>query len=62
MTQPTASERKRPDLLTEVKVINIGLEQFHTSLLDQEADVIHVSWSPPAGGDQELIDILDNLL
>lgn len=62
MKQTPVSERSKPDLLTEVKVINIGLEQFHASLLDQEADVIHVSWSPPAGGDEELINILDRLL
>lgn len=53
---------KTPELLKEVNVVNIGLEQFFISLEDQEANVTHVSWSPPAGGDQELAAILDKLL
>lgn len=53
---------KTPDLLKEINVVNIGLEQFFVSLQDQEANVTHVSWSPPAGGDQELAAILDKLL
>ena len=53
---------KTPELLKEVNVVNIGLEQFFISLEDQEANVTPVSWSPPAGGDQELAAILDKLL
>jgi FdrA protein len=43
-------------------VINIGLRGFAESLEEQEVDVVHVEWTPPAGGDQELIDLLEDLL
>jgi tRNA A-37 threonylcarbamoyl transferase component Bud32 len=43
-------------------VINIGLSQFAKSLEEQGVDVIKVDWSPPAGGDKEMMDLLDNLL
>ncbi|MDM8519904.1 acyl-CoA synthetase FdrA [Anaerolineales bacterium HSG6] len=38
--------------------INVGLESFTASLQTQEAQVIHVNWRPPAGGNQKLMDIL----
>jgi hypothetical protein len=44
------------------RIINIGLESFYESCKSQNADVIHVDWSPPAGGDKELIKILDKLI
>jgi hypothetical protein len=43
-------------------VINIGVRKFAESLSEQEIDAIHIDWSPPAGGDEEMIDILDELL
>jgi FdrA protein len=43
-------------------VINIGLRGFAESLEEQEVDVVHVEWTPPARGDQELIDLLEDLL
>jgi hypothetical protein len=43
-------------------VINLGIKGFAESLEEQDVDVIHVDWTPPAGGDQEMIDILDGLL
>lgn len=42
--------------------INIGIQDFAESLRAQGAEVIHVDWTPPAGGDRELIDLLDQLL
>ena len=32
------------------------------SLENQEAPVIHVNWAPPAGGDAELLELLEKLL
>ncbi len=50
-------------LLNEpIVVINLGLKKFAESLEEQEVEVIQVDWSPPAGGDQEMIDLLDRLL
>jgi hypothetical protein len=43
-------------------VINVGIQDFGAALEAQGVQVIYVDWSPPAGGDQEMIDILDNLL
>jgi hypothetical protein len=51
------------DLLHQpLVVINVGLKDFAENLERQDTEVIQVDWSPPAGGDQELIDLLDKLL
>jgi FdrA protein len=42
--------------------INIGIQDFAESLRAQGAEVVHVDWTPPAGGDRELLDLLDQLL
>ena len=42
--------------------INLGLSQFAASLEDQEVEVVNVNWTPPAGGDEEMMDLLDKLL
>ncbi len=44
--------------LDSVSCINVGLEHFHDSLVAQEADVVHVEWRPPAGGNERLQSIL----
>ena len=38
-------------LSAEVCVINVGLEGFALDLEQQGVSVIHVQWTPPAGGD-----------
>jgi hypothetical protein len=42
--------------------INIGVYDFAESLQIQRVQVIHVIWTPPAGGDPELMELLDQLL
>ena len=49
-------------LAAPVIVINIGLGQFAKSLEEQGVEVVQVDWTPPAGGDKEMIDLLDQLL
>lgn len=50
-------------LLSEpLVVINLGLQGFGEALQDQGVDVVFIDWSPPAGGDQEMIEILDKLM
>jgi FdrA protein len=50
-------------LLTEpIVVINLGLKKFAKNLEEQDVEVVQVDWTPPAGGDQELIDLLDRLI
>jgi FdrA protein len=43
-------------------VINLGLDKFAKNLEDQNVDVVLVDWRPPAGGDQEMIKLLDQLM
>ena len=38
--------------------INVGLESFYSSLAGQGAQVVHVDWRPPAGGNEKLAAIL----
>lgn len=45
-----------------IVVINVGLVKFAKSLEEQQIVVIHVDWVPPAGGDKQMIDLLDQLL
>ncbi len=44
-----------------LKVVNIGLEVFAIELAEQGVDVVQVDWSPPAGGDPKLADLLSKL-
>ena len=41
--------------------LNVGLETFSDSLIAQEAQVVHVDWRPPAGGDEKLMSILERM-
>jgi hypothetical protein len=43
-------------------VINLGLDKFAKNLEVQKVEVVRVDWRPPAGGDQEMINLLDQLL
>ena len=43
-------------------VINIGLGKFAKSLEEQGVDVVQVDWTPPAGGDKEMMALLEELL
>lgn len=42
-------------------VINLGLEGFSHDLVEQGGKVAHVDWSPPAGGDARLAELLSKL-
>ena len=56
------SESTNELLYSKLKIINIGLSVFYESLLDQDIQVVQVNWHPPAGGDEELLDFLDEVL
>jgi len=43
-------------------VINVGLRGFAASLEQQGVEVVQVDWVPPAGGDKEMQDLLEQLL
>ncbi|MFM2423272.1 MAG: Protein FdrA [Pseudomonadota bacterium] len=42
-------------------VINVGLQGFAEELAKQGVTVTHVDWSPPAGGDVRLANLLAKL-
>lgn len=53
---------KVQDLLaTGPRVVNVGLEMFAGNLAAHGTRVVHVQWSPPAGGDARLAGLLDKL-
>jgi hypothetical protein len=43
------------------RVVNVGLELFARDLAALGAEVVHVQWSPPAGGNARLAGLLDKL-
>tara|TARA_B100000929_G_scaffold172350_1_gene136480 strand:+ start:224 stop:403 length:180 start_codon:yes stop_codon:yes gene_type:complete len=49
-------------LSSPIQAINVGVEDFADNLESQGVEVVHVSWTPPAGGDLEIIAILDQIL
>jgi len=49
-------------LKTPLIVINVGLKKFAENLESQQIEVVQVDWIPPAGGDREMMDLLDQLL
>jgi FdrA protein len=56
-------ESNLKDLLQQgPAAVNLGLQDFAASLEMQGVEVIRVNWAPPAGGDPELMAILDELL
>ena len=57
-----ADKDKIAELLTsDLTVINVGLAGFAADLRAQGVDVVHLDWSPPAGGDVKLAALLSKL-
>jgi hypothetical protein len=42
--------------------VNVGVRSFGDSLRESGCEVVDVDWSPPAGGDDKLAALLDDLL
>ena len=56
------SKSETKDLLvTPLTVINIGLDEFACELELQDVPVVNVDWSPLAGGNPKLADLLSKL-
>ena len=56
------SNPETKNLLEEnLRVINIGLDRFAWELDQQGVEVINVDWSPPAGGDAKIGNLLSKL-
>ena len=46
---------------SEIHVVNLGLESFAETLEALGVPVLHVQWTPPAGGDPERARLLSLL-
>jgi FdrA protein len=49
------------DLNQSISAINVGLDVFYDRLVAQGASAVHVDWRPPAGGDDEILSILEKM-
>lgn len=45
----------------ELKAINVGLTDFQQALKDAGYQCVQVDWSPPAGGDEDVMAALARL-
>jgi FdrA protein len=61
MDQRDESNKSADLLAAAPRVVNVGLEMFAANLAARGARVVHVEWSPPAGGDARLAGLLDKL-
>jgi hypothetical protein len=53
---------RRKSILSEsLKVVNIGVQSFADDLESQGVKVVKVDWKPPAGGDEEMLRLLEEL-
>ena len=57
----TSSENMKRLINEEPKIINIGLKSFSETLKAFPCEVVQYDWKPVAGGDTELINVLDFL-
>ncbi len=53
--------KTRTILNQELKVVNIGIPAFADDLAAQGVDVVNVEWKRPAGGDEEMLKLLEKL-
>ena len=60
-TKTTATNGTEKLLTSPISVINVGLEGFAIELHGLGVPVVHVRWSPPAGGDAKLAALLAKL-
>ena len=59
----TRKARKKSGTILDhdLKVVNIGIATFADDLASQGVEVVKVDWKPPAGGDAEMMKILEKL-
>jgi hypothetical protein len=61
MSEPEREESLNGLLSRPPVVINVGLEDFARELDACGVQVVHVDWSPPAGGDPRMAALLARL-
>ena len=45
----------------ELKVVNMGLKDFHSDLKKQKVEAVQVDWRPPAMGNKKMASLLNRL-
>lgn len=58
---PTGKALSGEAFAAPLAAVNVGLELFYDSLIEQGAQAVHVDWRPPAGGNEKLGRILERL-
>jgi hypothetical protein len=53
--------KRNTTLDKKLVVVNVGLPTFADDLDSQGVKVIRVNWKPPAGGDEEMLRLLEKL-
>jgi len=53
--------KKKTILSAKLKVVNIGISTFADDLRSQDVEVVAIDWKPPAGGDVEMLKLLEKL-
>ena len=63
MSGESKTTTEKPGMLLDAppRVINVGLERLAEDLATQNVTVQHLDWSPPAGGDARIADLLSKL-
>lgn len=62
MLTPSADDFAEVKTFSEpLAAINVGVETFYDSLKAQDAQVVQVDWRPPAGGNEDLMSILEKM-
>lgn len=46
---------------SKLVLINVGTSLFGDAAREQGCEVVQVDWTPPAGGDKKMLDILEDL-
>ncbi len=55
-------ERVAPSSLEPpLGAINVGLDSFYDSLVEQDAEAVQLDWQPPAGGDERMMALLEKM-
>jgi FdrA protein len=58
----SGAEQKASFFGDPIVVVNVGIRPFYDELKGLDVRVSQVEWEPPAGGDEDLVALLDKIL
>ena len=62
LRRPQVTQNKHHFGIIDIECTRYYRRRIAKSLEEQDVEVAYINWSPPAGGDEEMIDLLDKLL